>query len=232
MFLNEVRQGGTSQSSIQKVFRISCSKPVPWLAESLTAWISSGPAVAWKIHGTAPVTKLLGTTWSSTWATTSCPRVGSKLYSPMACSHLVPAMFGSFCFLYARSNIQAFCSSMGLSTLCWYVVLYWAYQPHVCPTQMRLKQDGIMVCAPPCSLYGPACSSIHQRTKQNPAGNLQNFKVRLARRIWVNFVAWHRFQIVSQTCRNQGSPANRFGRSKIHYTARAGLLESVSSWFL
>lgn len=47
--------------------------------------------------------------------------------------------------------------------------------------------SGCIVAAPPCSLYGPCCSSVHKRTKQNVLGNLKNFKVRLARRIWVNF---------------------------------------------
>lgn len=43
--------------------------------------------------------------------------------------------------------------------------------------------------APPCSLYGPACSSVHKRSRTNVRGDLANFKVRLARRIWTNFVA-------------------------------------------
>ncbi|CAL1166269.1 unnamed protein product [Cladocopium goreaui] len=52
---------------------------------------------------------------------------------------------------------------------------------------LKLKQEGILICAPPYSLFGPACSSIHRRTRDNPAGDQSNFKVRLAQRIWKSF---------------------------------------------
>ena len=54
-------------------------------------------------------------------------------------------------------------------------------------TTMRLKNEGIVVAGPPCSMYSPCCSSVHRRTKQNPAGNLRNLKVRIAQRVWMNF---------------------------------------------
>ena len=54
----------------------------------------------------------------------------------------------------------------------------------------RLVQRGLVVSAPPCSLYGPCCSSIHRRSTANPYGDMSNYKVRLARLIWSNFVPW------------------------------------------
>lgn len=56
-----------------------------------------------------------------------------------------------------------------------------------CSFFFRLFTDGLAVAGPPCSLYGPAAASVHRRTKANVLGNLDNFKVRLARRIWVNW---------------------------------------------
>lgn len=53
---------------------------------------------------------------------------------------------------------------------------------------VQLFSDGVALAAPPCSLYGPACSSVHKRSRTNVRGDLSNFKVRLARRIWNNFV--------------------------------------------
>ena len=53
----------------------------------------------------------------------------------------------------------------------------------------RLTNSALVVAAPPCSLYGPACASVHRRSASNPMGDLKVFKVRLARRIWLNFVA-------------------------------------------
>ena len=58
-----------------------------------------------------------------------------------------------------------------------------------CTYKIRLFPSSLVVSAPPCSLYGPACSSVHKRTAENPLGDLSNFKVRLAKRIWLNFVA-------------------------------------------
>ena len=55
---------------------------------------------------------------------------------------------------------------------------------------LRLFPDGIALSAPPCSLYGPACASVHKRSFANVRGDLGNFKVRLARTIWCNFVSW------------------------------------------
>ena len=59
-----------------------------------------------------------------------------------------------------------------------------------CRHAFRLADNGLVVAAPPCSLYGPACQSVHQRCVQNPGGNWQVFKVRLAWRIWTSFVPW------------------------------------------
>ena len=54
----------------------------------------------------------------------------------------------------------------------------------------RLDPHGIVIAAPPCSMYGPACSSIHKRSLKNPRGDMNNFKVRLAWRIWTSFASW------------------------------------------
>lgn len=52
----------------------------------------------------------------------------------------------------------------------------------------RLHNGGVMVCAPPCSLQGPASAAIHKRSHSCPYGNTARFKVRLSNRIWSNFV--------------------------------------------
>ncbi|CAL1131815.1 unnamed protein product [Cladocopium goreaui] len=53
---------------------------------------------------------------------------------------------------------------------------------------MRLFTNGVAIAAPPCSLYSCACASVHKRTKENVRGDLGNWKVRLARVIWTNWV--------------------------------------------
>lgn len=58
------------------------------------------------------------------------------------------------------------------------------------PLRFRLTWQGILVCGPPCSLFVQACVSVHRRTKQNVWGNLNNFRVRCANRIWINFASW------------------------------------------
>ena len=55
---------------------------------------------------------------------------------------------------------------------------------------LRLRDQALIMAAPPCSLYGPACSSVHKRTADRPEGDQRVFKVRLAHRIWANMVAW------------------------------------------
>ena len=52
----------------------------------------------------------------------------------------------------------------------------------------RLVHDALCVCAPPCSLFGPACTSVHRRHILGPAGDESVYKVRLSNRIWRNFV--------------------------------------------
>ena len=54
---------------------------------------------------------------------------------------------------------------------------------------LRLCDGGLLVCAPPCSLFGAASSSVHKRSVANPAGDQTRFKVRLAQRIWKSFVS-------------------------------------------
>lgn len=54
---------------------------------------------------------------------------------------------------------------------------------------LRLKEGALIAAQPPCSLMGPACSSVHRRTSANPAGDRTRFKVRLAERIWRSFAA-------------------------------------------
>ena len=60
----------------------------------------------------------------------------------------------------------------------------------VCRDYCRLSPEGLVAAAPPCSLYGPAAASVHKRSDSNPLGDLGNFKVRLARRIWLSFASW------------------------------------------
>ena len=54
----------------------------------------------------------------------------------------------------------------------------------------RLMNGAMLVLAPPCSLFVPACSSVHRRTVANPEGNQAVLKVRLAQRIWRNMDSW------------------------------------------
>ena len=55
--------------------------------------------------------------------------------------------------------------------------------------QPRLDRRGIVIAAPPCSLYGPCCASVHRWSHANVRGNMDNFKVRLAWRIWTSFAS-------------------------------------------
>ncbi|CAK9105996.1 unnamed protein product [Durusdinium trenchii] len=52
---------------------------------------------------------------------------------------------------------------------------------------LQLHDGGLIAAAPPCSLFVPACASVHRRSLARPQGNQRNFKVRLANRIWSNF---------------------------------------------
>lgn len=79
-------------------------------------------------------------------------------------------------------------------------VAFWVRIPstnvsHKQQSGTRLLDGGILVCAPPCSLFSGACASVHRRTKRNPFGNRKNFKVRLAERIWRNWVSCSGFNI-------------------------------------
>lgn len=55
---------------------------------------------------------------------------------------------------------------------------------------LRLVEYGPIAAAPPCSMYVAACSSVHRRSVKAPWGNLKNYKVRLAARIWRNTEPW------------------------------------------
>ena len=53
----------------------------------------------------------------------------------------------------------------------------------------RLFSDGVLIGAQPCSMYIGACANVRRRSKANVLGDLSNWKVQLARRIWVSFAA-------------------------------------------
>lgn len=55
---------------------------------------------------------------------------------------------------------------------------------------LRLHSHAAVICAPPCSLFSPACASVHQRNWFRPEGNPTVFLVRLAQQILHNFVLW------------------------------------------
>lgn len=57
-------------------------------------------------------------------------------------------------------------------------------------SRARLKSDGLLMAGPPCSLMGPACSSVHKRHDGNTLGDIRVWKVRLSNRIWVNLAPW------------------------------------------
>ena len=44
---------------------------------------------------------------------------------------------------------------------------------------LRLHDGGLVAAAPPCSLFVPACASVHKRSIARPRGDQRNFKVRL-----------------------------------------------------
>ena len=47
-----------------------------------------------------------------------------------------------------------------------FVVILWS---------LRLRDNAFICAAPPCSLMGPACASVHRRTWDAPQGDLKNF---------------------------------------------------------
>ncbi|CAK9021859.1 Putative rhamnose biosynthetic enzyme 1, partial [Durusdinium trenchii] len=51
----------------------------------------------------------------------------------------------------------------------------------------QLHSHAAVICAPPCSLFSPACASVHQRNWFRPEGNPTVFLVRLAQQILHNF---------------------------------------------
>ena len=51
---------------------------------------------------------------------------------------------------------------------------------------VRLHDNALVTLAPPCSLMGPACSSVHKRKAACPQGDLNVWKVRLSNRIFAN----------------------------------------------
>ncbi len=88
------------------------------------------------------------------------------------------------CFLCFSSEP---CARPQRSTNCTVIASEWIKPIKMCQKfQPRMIEGGLVVCAPPCSLYSAACQSVHQRTPTNPGGNLAVYKVRLAHRIWAN----------------------------------------------
>lgn len=54
----------------------------------------------------------------------------------------------------------------------------------------RLVPAGVLIAGPPCSIFVNACVSMHKRCETQPEGDLNVYLVRLANRIWLNFVLW------------------------------------------
>ena len=114
-----------------------------------------------------------------------CTKSGFERLLRMGCEQLVR----SFCIMFY--DVLCLCNLM--YTYVWLLLFMYVYVLHTFPyrlSHLRLRDDGLIVAAPPCSLYGPACASVHKRSALNPAGDLSNFKVRLARVIHNNFVPW------------------------------------------
>lgn len=97
---------------------------------------------------------------------------------------VIPRLFVSFCLDYLET--KAFDSSTKIGGLSPSVFVNTLWCPLIMYSFPRLRADALLMLCPPCSLYSPACQSAHQRTEVNPLGNLKNFKVRLALRIWSN----------------------------------------------
>lgn len=49
-----------------------------------------------------------------------------------------------------------------------------------------MRSDGLVAVAPPRSLFGPCCSSVHRRSEANVWGNIHSWKVRLSNRVWMS----------------------------------------------
>lgn len=67
-------------------------------------------------------------------------------------------------------------------------ILKYDFRKHMFFKIHRLLPSAIVIAGPPCSLFVAACQSVHARSLSNLAGNVANAKVRLANRIWANFV--------------------------------------------
>lgn len=80
-----------------------------------------------------------------------------------------------FPMLYFLNIWTPFCRVWALGRH--FVVILWS---------LRLRDNAFICAAPPCSLMGPACASVHRRTWDAPQGDLKNFKVRLSNRIFMN----------------------------------------------
>ena len=115
----------------------------------------------------------------SAWACSSLMWVRNVLSFPD-----IPRLFVWFCLDYLET--KAFDSSTKIGGLSPSVFVNTLWCPLIMYSFPRLRADALLMLCPPCSLYSPACQSVHQRTEANPLGNLKNFKVRLALRIWSN----------------------------------------------
>lgn len=51
----------------------------------------------------------------------------------------------------------------------------------------QLHAQAALICAPPCSLFSPACASVHKRNWFRPEGDTTVFLVRLSQQILSNF---------------------------------------------
>ena len=67
------------------------------------------------------------------------------------------------------------------------------------PSPLRLRYQGLLVGAPPCSLQGPCSQSVHTRSWKRIWGDTSVWKVRLSNRIWINTASCACFKHFSMT---------------------------------
>ena len=135
-----------------------------------------------------------GLMWSYHGSTIYVPRRVSRNFCLWGRSGLPAA---SFTVVWARISMFLLCCIILIHIVsrcipCFCNISHWWHPIWINLDQsgLRLADRALIVAAPPCSLFGPACSSIHRRSLLQPEGDLNNFKVRLARRIWLSFVLW------------------------------------------
>ena len=174
--------GGTVQKIMQKNLCITLSRVPCNLPKLCTVLTSSVHRDGLPELGPKPDISLWGMMWRFHTLTIYAQRLVWKCCFPWqhgflaCCLHYFALDFVYiFPMLYFLNIWTPFCRVWALGRH--FVVILWS---------LRLRDNAFICTAPPCSLMGPACASVHRRTWDAPQGDLKNFKVRLSNRIFMN----------------------------------------------